>query len=190
MNASSRSGSATPAAYGAAVLFALHLITYFIPAVRDVTPSSSLPLAETLAVLAVAEHLIVFPIIAALPAPGWAKAAGYGWLVLDIASEIMQVNGGVKVTFLSLRYGANIAAAVWIAASSWQESGAIRVIGIIVALTLAIYSFVAFLPFTFLMLVPSLILLPLWFVLVGRSLSGKQSISVKGVKEDQHECKF
>lgn len=185
MNESTYIRSAIPAAYGAAVLFALHLITYFIPAVRDVTASSSLPLAEALAVLAVAEHLIVFPIIAALPAPGWAKAAGYGWLVLDIASEIMQINGVVKVTFLSLRYGANIAAAVWIAASSWQGSGAFRVIGIILALMFALYSFVAFLPFTFLMLVPSLILLPLWFLLIGRRLSRMRSVPVNAVKKEQ-----
>lgn len=30
------------AAYGAAVLFATHLVTYFIPSIRDVTTSSSM----------------------------------------------------------------------------------------------------------------------------------------------------
>ena len=56
MNEPTHVGSPPLAAYGAAVLFALHLMTYFLPAVRDVTPSSSLPLAEALAVLAVAEQ--------------------------------------------------------------------------------------------------------------------------------------
>lgn len=160
-------------AYGAALLFAIHLITYFIPSIRDVTTSSSVLGAEALALLAVAEHLILFPVITALPAPKWARAAGYGWLVLDIATDIMQLNGAVKVTYLSLRYGANIAAAIWIASASWQARSAMRVIGILVALDLAVYSFIAFIPFTFLVLIPSLILLPLWLVLVGRFLASE-----------------
>jgi hypothetical protein len=160
------------AAYIGAVLFAIHLITYFIPAIRDVTTSSSVIGAEALALLAVAEHLVLFPVIAALQAPRWARAAGYGWLVLDIATDIMQLNGADK-TYLGLRYGANVAAAIWIASAAWQSRGAIRVIGVIVALDLVIYSFIAFVPFTFWVLIPSLVLLPLWLFLVGRALSEK-----------------
>jgi len=106
-----------------------------------------------------------------LPAPTWARAVGYGWLVLDIATDIMQLNGVDKLTYLALRYGANIAAALWIASVSWQTKGAMRVIGWIVALTLAIYSFIAFFPFTFVILLPSLVLLPVWFVLGGRLIA-------------------
>jgi hypothetical protein len=163
------------ASYGAAVLFAVHLLTYFIPAIRDVTTNSSLLGAEALALLAVAEHLILFPVIAALPAPKWARAIGYGWLVLDMATDIMQLNGVVKLTYLSLRYGANVAAALWIASAAFQEKGAIRVIGVIVAIDLAIYSFIAFIPFTFVLLIPSLVLLPLWLWLVGRFLAQAES---------------
>jgi hypothetical protein len=162
---------AATAAYGAALLFAIHLVTYFIPAIRDVTTRSSVFGAEALALLAVAEHLILLPVIAALPAPGWARAVGYGWLVLDIATDIMQLNGVDKLTYLGLRYGANVAAAIWIASASWQGKGAMRVIGVIAALDIALYSFIAFIPFTFLVLVPSLVLLPLWLVLVGRRIA-------------------
>ncbi len=171
MNETKRSGHTATAAYGAALLFAIHLVTYFIPSIRDVTTSSSVPGAEALALLAVAEHLILFPVIAALPAPKWARAVGYGWLVLDIATDIMQLNGVVKLTYLTLRYGANVAAALWMASASWQGKGAIRVIGVIVALDLAVYSFITFIPLTFLVLVPSLILLSLWFFLVGRLIA-------------------
>lgn len=167
------------AAYGAAILFAIHLVTYFIPALRDVTTSDSIPLAEAMALLAVAEHLILFPVIAALPAPDWSRAAGYGWLVLDIATDIMQLGGVPKLSYLSLRYGANIAAAIWIASASWQARGAIRIIGGIVAFTLALYSFIAFIPLAFVILVPSLILLPLWFVLVGRILARTHSVHLE-----------
>jgi len=168
VNETKRSQRTATAAYGAALLFAIHLVTYFIPAIRDVTTSSSVIGAEALALLAVAEHVILFPVIAALPAPKWARAVGYGWLVLDIATDIMQLNGVVKLTYLGLRYGANVAAALWIASASWQEKGILRVIGVIVALDLAVYSSIAFIPLTFLILIPSLILLPLWFFLVGR----------------------
>lgn len=171
MNETKTLGWVARASYSATFLFAIHLVTYFIPALRDVTTSSSMIGAEALALLAVAEHLILLPVIAALPAPPWARAVGYGWLVLDMATDIMQLNGVLKVTYLALRYGANVAAALWIASASWQAKGAIRVIGVIVALDLAVYSFIAFIPFTFLLLLPSLVLLPLWFWLVGRSLA-------------------
>lgn len=171
MNQTKLSQRTAGAAYGAAVLFAIHLVTYFIPSIRDVTTSSSIIGAEALALLAVAEHLILLPVIAALPVPKWARAVGYGWLVLDVATDIMQLNGVVKLTYLSLRYGANIAAALWIASASWQTRGVPRVIGVIVALDLAVYSFIAFIPFTFLVLIPSLILLPVWFALIGRLLT-------------------
>ncbi len=171
MNIPKRSNQPAMAAYGATLLFAIHLVTYFIPSIRDVTTSSSVIGAEALALLAVAEHLILFPVVAALPTPPWARAIGYGWLVLDIATDIMQLNGAVKLTYLSLRYGANIAAALWIVSASWQGKGAMRVIGIIVALDLVLYSFIAFIPFTFLVLVPSLVLLPLWFWLVGHTFA-------------------
>jgi hypothetical protein len=158
------------AAYVAAALFAVHLITYFIAPIRDVTTTSSPLLAELLALLAVAEHLLVFPVVAALPAPRWAKAAGYGWLVIDMATDIMQLNGTPRTTYLAMRYGGHIAAALWIASASWQVQGVMRAIGVLVALDLALYSFIAFLPFTFVILIPSLVLLPLWFCLAGRLL--------------------
>ena len=76
-----------------------------------------------------------------------------------------------KLTYLSLRYGGHISAALWIASASWQAIGTARIVGWLLAFDLAIYSFIAFLPLTFVVLVPSLVLLPLWFVLVGRLLS-------------------
>jgi len=62
-------------------------------------------------------------------------------------------------------------AALWMASASWQAKGTARIVGWLLAFDLAIYSFIAFLPLTFVVLVPSLVLLPLWFVLVGRLLS-------------------
>ncbi len=46
-----------------------------------------------------------------------------------------------------------------------------RIVGLLLALDLAIYSFIAFIPLTFVVLIPSLVLLPLWLVLVGRLIT-------------------
>jgi hypothetical protein len=93
--------SATGAAYGAGVLFALHLATYFVPSIRDATLSTAAGVAVALAVLAVAQHLIVFPVVAALPAPRWAQVAGYTWLVVDMGTDLLQLGGASKSIYLS-----------------------------------------------------------------------------------------
>jgi hypothetical protein len=155
-------------AYIVAVLFTIHLITYLIPGIREATPTSLPVVAELVGIIGVAEHLLLFPVVGALPAPRWARAAGYGWLVIDIATDIMQINGVDKSIYLSLRYGGHISAALWIASASWQAKGAMRIVGWLLTLDLFIYSFIAFIPFTFVVLFPSLVLLPVWFVLVGR----------------------
>lgn len=168
---SSQPAGAVYAAYAAAILFAIHLVTYFIAPLRDATTTSSPIVAELLALLAVAEHLLMFPVVEALPAPRWARYAGYGWLVIDIATDIMQLNGVPSTTYLAMRYGGHISAALWIASASWQIKGAIRITGLLLALDLAVYSFIAFIPFTFVILIPSLVLLPLWLLLSGRFLA-------------------
>jgi hypothetical protein len=175
------------ATYAAAVLFLIHLITYFIPTLRDATTSSSVITTELLTILGVAEHLLLFPAVDALPAPRWAKAAGYGWLVIDMATEIMGLGGVAKITYLSLRYGGHISAAIWIASASWQEKGALRIVGYLLALDLVVFSFMTFVPFSFVILIPSLVLLPLWVALVGRLIArgGEQKQMLDKVSERQ-----
>jgi len=115
---------APAAAYAAAVLFALHLATYFVASVRDATLSNAASIAIGLAALAVAQHLVVFPVVAALNAPQWAKISAYIWLVVDTA----------------------------------------------------LYSALApFSSLAFVVTIPSLVLLPVWFWLVGRLLARKQT---------------
>jgi hypothetical protein len=169
---SSRPALAVPAAYAAAVLFAIHLASYFVPAVRDATLAGAAGIAVPLAALAVAQHLVVFPVVAALPAPRWARAAAYVWLVVDMATDLLQLAGAPKSIYLALRLGVNLLAALWIAAASWRAPGATRGIGLLVALDFAAYSLVAaFSPLAFVVTLPSLILLPAWFALAGRRLA-------------------
>ena len=164
------------ASYVAAVVFFVHISLYFVPYVGPYFPAlrgvaGSLAFNEVDAMLGVVEHLLLFPVIAALPAPSWARSAGYGWLVIDMATDIMQLNGAPVAVYLTLRYGGHIASAVWAAAASWQARGALRVIGLLYAADLVIFSFVAFVRLSFLILLPSLILLPVWLLLIGRRLA-------------------
>lgn len=166
---------ASTAAYSAAILFALHLATYFVPSIRDATLSSSALIAGLLAVLALAQHLVVFPIVAALPAPRWAKAAGYTWLVIDMLTDLLQLAGVPKSVYLVIRLAINLVAALWIATASWHATGAIRGIGLFVAIDFACYSLVILLtPLAFLVALPSLVFLPLWFLLIGRRFAREQ----------------
>jgi hypothetical protein len=164
------------AAYSAAILFALHLTTYFVPSIRDATLSSSALVAILLAVLALAQHLVVFPVVAALPAPRWAKIAGYVWLVVDMATDLLQLGGASKSVYLVLRLAINLVAALWIATASWRATGALRPIGVFVAVDFAGYSLLILLtPLAFLVVLPSLVLLPVWFLLVGRRFAREQA---------------
>jgi hypothetical protein len=159
-------------AYAAAVLFAAHLATYFVPAIRDVTLTTSTILAVSLAVVAVAQHLVVFPIVGVLPALWWARAAAYVWLVLDMGTDLLQLGGAPKSVYLVLRLGINLLAALWIASASLRARGGMRWLGVFVAADFACYSFVGLLsPLAFLLALPSLVLLPLWFVLAGRRIA-------------------
>jgi hypothetical protein len=71
-----------------------------------------------------------------------------------------------------LRLAVNLLAALWIASAAWQATGAVRCIGLFVAVDFALYSFLG-LPFAwaFFITLPSLVLLPVWFVLIGRLLA-------------------
>jgi hypothetical protein len=160
------------AAYAAAILFGLHLVTYVIPSVRDATLASAAAIAVLLAILAVAQHVVVFPVVAAVPAPRWARAAAYTWLVIDMGTDLAQLAGVSKSVYLVVRLAVNVLAALWFAAASWRARGAVRGIGIFVALDTVAYSGIGRLfAWAFVVTLPSLILLPVWFALMGRRLA-------------------
>jgi hypothetical protein len=164
------------AAYAAAALFALHLATYFAPALRDATLATAAPIAVALGVLAIAQHLVVFPVVAVLPAPRWARVAAYVWLIFDLGSDLLQLGGMSKSVYLVIRLAVNVLVALWIASASLRASGATQGIGLFVALDTVAYACVGlFVSWGFVVTLPTLILLPVWFALVGRSLAGTTS---------------
>jgi len=71
--------------------------------------------------------------------------------------------------YLLIRYGGHVSAALWIATAAWQAKGATRISGLILALVLGGYSLIPNGPID--LLIPSGLLLPIWFALVGRLLA-------------------
>lgn len=170
----SRQPRITAISYIAAGLFCVRFIFFFLPFLPSI-PRSVAGLVQdgTLpgALLANAEHLVLFPIVAALPAPRWARAAGYGWLVVDMATDIMALNGVSPLIYLALRYGGHISSAVWAGSASWQARGASRIVGLLYALDIALYSYIPH--GSFLILLPSAILLPVWLILLAQFFKGE-----------------
>jgi|SRR5579859_194093 len=98
----------------------------------------------------------------------------------------MALNGVADTLYLPLRYGGHLSAAVWIATASWQATRALRAVGLLLALDLGLYSFVA--PWVSIVaLYPSLLLLVLWFVLVGRYIAdaGEHPAGATGTHVDR-----
>lgn len=159
-------------AFVAAGLFTLRFVFFFLPYLHFL-PSGLSGLVQdgTLggAIIGNAEHLVLFPIIAALPAPRWAKQAGYGWLVVDMATDIMALQGVSPALYLALRYGGHISSVLWVACASWQATKATRIVGLLYAFDIALFSYIPH--GSFFLLIPSAFLFPLWLILVGRLLT-------------------
>jgi hypothetical protein len=150
---------ASTAAYIGAALFTILIVLF-----------NTMPSSLAIPIVGVAFHVVLFPVVAALPSNDWARAAGYGWLGLDIASNIMLLNGVDENICTALRYGAHIPAIIWIIVGSIQADRLMQIVGILQALVMGSYSFVApWAPKE--MLYPAIILLIIWLILAGRSLS-------------------
>lgn len=157
------------AAYAASIVFAVSLLRfYFIPKL-GLTANSVLSLELNGGLLPVVAHLLLLPVILALPAPKWAKAVGYGWVMVDIVTDIMALNGLSDSLYLPIRYGGHIGAAVWILSSSFAAKGWMRIIGIVLGLLLGGFSFIPH--GSYLILLPTGFLLPIWFYLSGKHLA-------------------
>ena len=154
---------ASTAAYAGAFLFTV-LIILFNTIPQDITP---------VAIVAVAFHVVLFPVIATLPSPEWARAGGYGWLVLDIAANIMRLNSVDETVCTALRYGAHIPAVIWIIATSLRGNRAMQFVGIPQALIMGTYSFIAPRAPAW-VLYPAMVLLIAWLILCGFFISKKQ----------------
>ena len=92
-------------------------------------------------------HLAVFFLVFKLPAPEWAKAAGYGWLLLDVAAGTLRINQVQPAIAQHVRLGGHIFAGIWIVMASLQGSLAAKLAGLPAGAILFAYTFASpFLP--------------------------------------------
>lgn len=92
-------------------------------------------------------HLAMFMLVAKLDAPDWAKAAGYGWLFLDVTTGVLTLNHVPRDLAINVRLGGHIFAGIWIATVSLSGSRLIRIVGVLMSALLFGYTFLSpFLP--------------------------------------------
>ena len=112
-------------------------------------------------------HLSILFLISRMDAPNWAKAAGYGWIVLDVLTGILSINEVPYDITWPVRLGGHVLAGVWIAVSSaCARQWVIRIVGVLTGVWLGGYSFVAnFAPES--LIQPAGALIIVWFVLLA-----------------------
>lgn len=127
--------------------------TAFLPSARIVSLSAMaffIPVAVSFAMapnvwwqdyLGMCFHISLFLLVPWLPAPSWAKAAGYGWLVMDVVSGTLSINGVPDTVAQPIRLGGHIFAGLWIVMASQSGSLPVRIVGTIAGIWLFTFTF-------------------------------------------------
>ena len=124
---------------------------------------------RTVAVLGIAFHLALLPVVLMAPAPFWATIAGLAWLAIDITSNSMALAGASESAATTVRLVGHLPAGVWIIAVSWSLTGIARWTGTALGVWLAGYTLVAgVVPEAAFM--PAMLLMLAWLPILGRAL--------------------
>lgn len=109
-------------------------------------------------------HLAILLLIARLDAPQWAKAAGYGWIILDVLSGILSINGVAYDVTWPVRLGGHVLAGVWLVmVSLYSGRRVVQVTGVLTGVWLGGYSFLApHVPEY--VIAPTSLLIVVWFI--------------------------
>ncbi|MFE7127710.1 hypothetical protein [Streptomyces sp. NPDC057617] len=114
-------------------------IVLFVPTLALGLATDGSPVGESVGVLF---HLSILFVVSRMNAPIWAKAAGFGWLALDITTGAMLINNVPYDIAWPVRLGGHVLAGVWtITVSLLCRSTAIRAVGVVSGLWLALYTF-------------------------------------------------
>ena len=143
---------------------AVVVIVLFMPALVSFAVAPGIVAIEYTGILF---HLAILFLISRMDAPGWGKAAGYGWIVLDVLSGVLTINGVPMDIAWPVRLAGHILAGTWIVTTSvLSRSRSVAALGIVTGLWLGLYTFVAtVLPTAF--LYPSGLLLIGWLALLA-----------------------
>src|SRR3990172_1320637 len=158
-------------AYASAVFFALGMIIAIgmgLPEFDGVPPLSVI----LFTLFGLIFHLAMLPVIAALPAPSWAKASGFTWVVVDNMLVLLSFYNAGTELILPLRMGVHLATSTWIFGASMAHTGALRWVGFLVVIAMAGVSLIG--PFLGNAIVQAsglgALLLIIWIVMVGNQL--------------------
>ncbi|MFC9544537.1 hypothetical protein ACFTXK_07825 [Streptomyces sp. NPDC056956] len=112
-------------------------------------------------------HLSILFLVSRLEAASWAKAAGYGWVALDVLAGILAINDVPHDIAWPVRLGGHVLAGVWIMSSSLvSKSWPVTLVGTLTGFWLASYSLVGdVLPES--ALAPAGICIVIWFALLA-----------------------
>lgn len=112
-------------------------------------------------------HLAILLLITRMDAPEWAKAAGYGWITLDVLTGILSINDVPYDITWPVRLGGHVLAGTWILFSSaYARQSIVRIVGGVTGVWLAGYSFVANIaPES--VLCPAALLIVVWFAILA-----------------------
>jgi len=125
------------------------------------------PGTKVSSVIGIFFHLSALIVVSRMPAPMWAAACGFGWLILDVMCGAMMINNVPDAIAWPVRLGGHILAGVWIITVSllcrqWD----LRIVGVVVGVWLAAFTFFATeLPIS--LLGPPGILTCVWFSLLA-----------------------
>jgi hypothetical protein len=149
--------------YVAAALLAALFLTILARSLGAEPPGWITPL------LGISSHAALFPLVGALPSPAWARSAGFGWLIVDVVANSMELHAGEDRSSTSIRYGGHILAGMWIAASSVHSGGLLAWLGVPLGAWLVLHALLASqLPEW--ALAPAMPLLIIWLIAAGVSL--------------------
>ncbi|GAB3118097.1 hypothetical protein GCM10027160_29670 [Streptomyces calidiresistens] len=89
-------------------------------------------------------HLAMLFLISRMDAPLWAKAAGFGWITLDVLAGALLINEVPADLADPIRLAGHILAGLWIVTASLVHPvAAVRIVGTIAGTWLGGYTFVA-----------------------------------------------
>lgn len=137
---------------------ALVPIALFLPPVISFATDPGAKWAEYFGVFF---HLSLLCLIARLPAPDWSRAAGYGWVVIDVMAGVLVINDVPEEFSGAVRLGGHVLAGMWIApCAAYSARWPVRICGAVTGFWLAGYSFVGH-------VLPTQVLAPASLLLIG-----------------------
>src|SRR5207302_11349128 len=119
------------ACFAAAGTFILEMV--FVSILQPPLGFAGPPSAATLVVALsfIAFHFAMLLVVDGVPAPSWAQASGFVWVIADNAIGLMSLYGKGAEFVVALRMGLHLATATWIFGASLRRTDATRWIGVL-----------------------------------------------------------